>query len=312
MRKEIVAREEEIAELSIAERSRKRQLEQIVIKGARTFVEVGNALMEIRDRELYRKDAPTFELYAKRFFDFGKSRTHQLMDAAQVMNTLQQMTPSITEKSTIVDFSDSSQESNQPNKDENNYPVIDMLPINESSIRPMVKFKNNPTQLKTIWQAVTENAVGGKITGRLVDHVVKDYMGDKIEKAIRQARNDRKPLQVGAEFQQKFDALSDQIIAERKAGYKITPREVIIRHLDQLRHEMAEDGISLQDQVFDDRDANKLLRAGYRLFRANRASLTITENGGSAWVTHSGPFSTIRAMEEELSNLLKDDKNLLG
>jgi hypothetical protein len=49
--------------LSLAQKSRRTELENVIERGLSTFVEVGNALLEIRDSKLYRETHPTFEAY---------------------------------------------------------------------------------------------------------------------------------------------------------------------------------------------------------------------------------------------------------
>ena len=47
--------------LSAAEAGRLQELETTIERGLQTFIEVGEALREIRDHRLYRGDHPTFE-----------------------------------------------------------------------------------------------------------------------------------------------------------------------------------------------------------------------------------------------------------
>ncbi|MCY7351962.1 MAG: hypothetical protein LH606_15070, partial [Cytophagaceae bacterium] len=51
--------------LSAVEQSRFEICELIIARGLQTFVDVGQALFEIRRFRLYRTDFPTFELYCK-------------------------------------------------------------------------------------------------------------------------------------------------------------------------------------------------------------------------------------------------------
>lgn len=68
-------------------------LETTISKGLDTFVEVGNALAEIRDRRLYRQFHTSFAAYCEQQWDIGKSRAYQLIRAAEV----------VADVSTIVD-----------------------------------------------------------------------------------------------------------------------------------------------------------------------------------------------------------------
>lgn len=64
------------------------QLEKVVSKGQKTFVEVGLALNEIRERELFRKDYKTFEAYCQGRWGWSRQRGHQLIQASEVVKAL--------------------------------------------------------------------------------------------------------------------------------------------------------------------------------------------------------------------------------
>jgi hypothetical protein len=68
-------------------------LEAVIETGMRTFIEVGNALLEIRDSRLYRDSFATFEEYCRERWKMSRPRAYQLIDAAGVVSNL----------STIVD-----------------------------------------------------------------------------------------------------------------------------------------------------------------------------------------------------------------
>lgn len=71
-------------ELSAQELGRLAELEQTVRAGMKTFVEVGTALLEIRDSRLYRGEHGTFEAYCQAAFGFSRRRGNQLIQAAEV------------------------------------------------------------------------------------------------------------------------------------------------------------------------------------------------------------------------------------
>lgn len=52
-------------QLTTTESSKLCQLESTIEAGLKTFVEVGSALMEIRDSRLYRQEFGTFEDYCR-------------------------------------------------------------------------------------------------------------------------------------------------------------------------------------------------------------------------------------------------------
>lgn len=57
------------------------QLETIIARGFGSFVEVGEALMAVRDRRLYRDRHSTFVAYLERVWQVSESRAYQLMAA---------------------------------------------------------------------------------------------------------------------------------------------------------------------------------------------------------------------------------------
>ena len=75
------------------EKRRLKKLEGIVQRGMSTFIEVGNALTEIRDRKLYRLSpfggqGSTFEEYAFRKFGFSRAHAYRHIKTANVQAVL--------------------------------------------------------------------------------------------------------------------------------------------------------------------------------------------------------------------------------
>lgn len=142
-------------DLSISEAGRLAELETVIERGLQTFIEVGSALMEIRDSRLYRQMYSTFEEYCQERWDLRKSRTYQLMDAAEVVENLK--------SSTIVDFSSGT------------IP----LPVNEAQARPLAKLEVE--MQRQAWQRAVETAPQGKITARHVETVVREFQAAQAE-----------------------------------------------------------------------------------------------------------------------------------
>jgi len=273
--------------LSVQESLRLDQLEGIIVKNFRTFVEVGQALAEIQERKLYRVKAMTFKKYCKELFDIAESRTYELIGAAGVIENLRH--------------------GGVFGEDE------DFMPVNERQIRPMTKLK--PEQQVSVWKAAVESAPNGKVTANHVKKVVKEYLGEKIKTTVARKQRDS-VVSCSAEFSEAFRVFSEQVVKEREADYRHTSRSFIINALDSLRANIAEDGNTIEDKVLPGRssDYNKLLNAGYSLFRTDRTSMTIkvTSPGGGGWKKHSGPFATIKEMEAEFLAILQDDMCLEG
>ncbi len=67
-------------------------LEAVIDRGLASFVEVGEALLEVRDSKLYRVGYATFEAYCKGRWGLSQSRSYQLMDAATIAGVLSSTT----------------------------------------------------------------------------------------------------------------------------------------------------------------------------------------------------------------------------
>ena len=75
-------------QLTEVEAGRLDELEAVIERGLKTFVDVGTALLEIRDGRLYRKDFDTFEDYCRERWGFKRSYAYELIDAASTMANL--------------------------------------------------------------------------------------------------------------------------------------------------------------------------------------------------------------------------------
>lgn len=83
-------------ELTTKESGRLSECERIIEKGVGTFVEVGNALAEIRESKLYRASHSTFESYCQERWGFTKRRANQLIEAAGVAEEMGSMLPKVS------------------------------------------------------------------------------------------------------------------------------------------------------------------------------------------------------------------------
>jgi hypothetical protein len=61
------------------------ECERVIERGLKTFIEVGEALAQIRDERLYRETHATFEEYCRERWDFDASRARQLISAARTV-----------------------------------------------------------------------------------------------------------------------------------------------------------------------------------------------------------------------------------
>jgi hypothetical protein len=119
--------------------------ERIIERGLRTFLEVGSALLKIRDLRLYRNEYTTFEDYYRERWSLERSQVYRLMDAAEVTRNLQ-----------------SSPMGEVP------------LPSNERQARPLTKLKDPEEQRKAWERAVTTAA--GRVTAAHVESIVREML----------------------------------------------------------------------------------------------------------------------------------------
>jgi len=301
MANEIITMEVEEKPLSARESMKLAELERRIAVDFAAFYRVGQALAEIKEQRLYRNQyGRTFAQYCK-VWEMSESRAYQVIDASGVYNYLQ-----------IQNTNETSTNCGGFEAEENvaEFP----LPLNEAQIRPLTRFKEYPEHILSIWKEANVTAKNGKVTAAHVNKTVKKYLGEKIEKTVHKAK-EKVNQKSSTDFADAFEKFSEQILLERNSGYKYTSRGEIIKALDQLRADLAEDGDLIEDTVFrgGSNDANKLERAGYSMFRMDRSSMNIklrNENGG--WVKYSGPFETLKAMEEAFKEILLDDMHLVG
>ncbi|MEH2333772.1 hypothetical protein [Nostoc sp.] len=133
----------EVPELTEAEERDRLNLER---KVERAFFEAGKALMELRDRRLYRSTHKTFEDYCRDRFGFSRRQPYHLMEAAVIFDNLVE-------------------------KCERN---VHIFPTNEWQVRPLTKL--DPDNQPEAWQQALESANGKVPSHRIVKDVVQRIM----------------------------------------------------------------------------------------------------------------------------------------
>lgn len=82
-----------MTKLTVNDAMRLNELESVIERGRGTFIAVGNALSEIRDSKLYRKDFPSFEVYTERRWGLSKPQAYRLIQAADVVKEVSKTSP---------------------------------------------------------------------------------------------------------------------------------------------------------------------------------------------------------------------------
>ncbi|MCC6192099.1 MAG: hypothetical protein IT318_23970 [Anaerolineales bacterium] len=126
------------------------RLETIIQLGLSTFVEVGNALLRIRDGRLYRASHKTFEEYTQERWGMTRRRANQLIGAAETVGNLGTTVP--------------------------------ILPDAERQVRPMAQLAAE--QQQAAWDEATRRA-NGQPTAAIVEQVVRDFNYKRDNKSNR-------------------------------------------------------------------------------------------------------------------------------
>ena len=152
------------------------ELEEIVDRGLASFIEVGNALIEIRDGRMYGSEYETFEAYCDRRFGFTRQRAYQLIEATKTVANL----------STVVDTS--------------------LLPVSERQVRELQNATSDPKAQAKILKKAAKSApkdTNGKprITAAAIKKaagtgIASDPAADRVEQLLGKrppARATREP-----------------------------------------------------------------------------------------------------------------------
>lgn len=138
---------EGVVDLTVAEADRLGELEAVVERGRRAFVEVGAALAEIRDSRLYRATHATFDDYCRERWSISRSRGYRLIDAAEVAELMS--------------------------------PIGD-IPSSESVARELAPLKDDPEEMREAWAEAVEVS-NGQPTAAEVRQCV-DIRRNRVEK----------------------------------------------------------------------------------------------------------------------------------
>ena len=166
--------------LNVSERNELERCEVVIKQGLKTFVEVGQALMLIRDKRLYRSEFGTFKEYCSQKWNMHDRNARFLIDAAQVVENL--------ESGTIVP-----------------------LPQNESQARPLTKLE--PELQAEAWQQVVEQH-GENITQKKVQEVVKEFV--PVNEELKQAKKEPMFAMTEQEILAKAKAIKQAKQAEKR------------------------------------------------------------------------------------------------
>jgi hypothetical protein len=115
--------------LTVAERDTLTDCETTIERGMQTFLEVGNALMTIRNNRLYRAEFGTFEDYCDERWQFSSTHAYRLIDAAAVVELISS-------------------------------PMGEEINISERATRELAPLLDDPEELKAIYEDAVEQTGG--------------------------------------------------------------------------------------------------------------------------------------------------------
>ena len=170
------------------------------------FLAVGYALREIQEKALHRTTHRTFADYCKDIWEIARTRAYQLIDAANVMDNLQQV-----DLSTICGQKK-------------------LVLRNEGQARALSKF--DPEQQRTVWTEAVQTAPDGKITASHIKRTAKRLHLENIQKTVKTTkRRTRQAPRISPGFRQAFENFMDAINEERSNAYRDTDCNEVIRHV---------------------------------------------------------------------------------
>lgn len=131
----------QLTHLSRKEASDFGRLEETIAVGLDTFISVGKALAEIRDRRLYRDGHDTFEGYCRERWNFSKTHANRLIASASAVENLGN---------------------------------VEVVPINEAQARPLALLP--PDKQAAAWQKAVSRAPDRRVTANDVRAAVDELL----------------------------------------------------------------------------------------------------------------------------------------
>jgi hypothetical protein len=159
--------------------------EEVVSTGWNSFVQVGLALGQIREKRLYRETYPSFESYCRVRWQYGRDYVDRLISAAQVFNRL--LTNCQQTK-----------------------------PEHESQVRPLIGL--TAEQASQVWEAAVAKAGSRRITAAIVKSAMHDLkIGPPRQPKAPSQREDR------AEQRQAIDTVMGELLllASQQADHRL-------------------------------------------------------------------------------------------
>jgi hypothetical protein len=209
------------ATLTDSEKVRLEECEQAIKKGLNTFLEVGEALAEIRDNRLYKETHKAFRKYCKDVWDLGKSTAQQKINGYKVVQLMKEKVDAIASISEI-DLPE-------------NHDIV--LQLNEAQARQIAKLKNPDDQVKALGLVLKKinQDPKPKLTAALINKVVKEIKGGVVKRKIKTTKKkvDATSL-LSKQFKSQYQVMLEIIDAEKNNEWVTSKRKEVIKWLKTL------------------------------------------------------------------------------
>lgn len=161
---ERIDRPQQGEKLAPSEADLKKKCEDVLAESERWFFNAGVVLWVIREKELYREDYTTFELYCKKQWGMSRSYAWRLIEAALTVRNIANISDDRAIECTLPTGNIIG-------------PDWDQLPNNESMVRPLTKLR--PETQKQVWEATLDlaNTKGIAPNSKIVTQAVKMITG---------------------------------------------------------------------------------------------------------------------------------------
>jgi hypothetical protein len=147
--------------------------ERVIERGIQTFVEVGQALLEIRDHRLYREEYPTFEEYCKGRWGWSRDYANKQIRAAGVVENLAPIGTLDTNVS---------------------------KPLTEAQVRPLTSLL--PEDQRAVWQAAVETNGPQPTMKQVLNEVMRQVKAKLPPPPPRDLEEERKAKEYQAEVEE--------------------------------------------------------------------------------------------------------------
>jgi hypothetical protein len=210
--------------LSNHEEKRLQECESIITKGLATFIDVGNALAEIRNRGLYRADHKTFESYCHDRWNLKRQRAYELMGASEVVKNLSE--------------------------------ISDMLPKKESHAAVLLKL--SPEEQREVWLEVMGDAAFNPVS---LSKLTASGLQKKVDDTLKKSYSATEELNIQNQ-QNRKEMCSALRKSSSDIKVSISGSWLVKNNLDHIWREVRSVSQSIDNQYSDEVTLQELLDLG--------------------------------------------------